>query len=573
MQRRPRSAQLTSICWLLTLLLPMAAMSKVLDAVRDEPVERQTHHAVRLRGERGDFESMQVRSVLNAPLDEVVDIRATDGTLAGDHAEREWLIHLKGPIHRDLRVQLATALGVDQDALSYVPSNSFLVASTHARVQAAKASVQDVLWAGHVLPHHKVSPELYPVILDEFPDARPPRTSARRRTLASEEDAVELAVSLAPHSHHRAAVTGAKWAERLGCEIPPDGARNGHRDQQWLRVVSPKKVVLRLHRRAVTEALQFISQQHETSWVERRERFRLRNKWAQGIIQSGHAFHTPIFQRGLRGENQIIGIADTGIDMDLCFFKDNNVPLTRILNKVDRNHRKVISYRYMGSYGSSRDEEGHGSHTTGSLVGKALSGADQEYNGMAPEAKLIFDDIYANGELSPPDDLETELFPVPYQQGARVRSESWGGDSMFYTTSAKETDAFSRAKRDFLVVWAAGNDGDLGMFTIGSPATAKNILCIGAQQSSRQSMMQQTQGTIFLTLKAAMPAIEDMTALAKWANFGVKTEVEGSVVLGDPIDACSDASASIVQGKVALVQVRESEGTRCLICFAHPCCY
>lgn len=51
-----------------------------------------------------------------------------------------------------------------------------------------------------------------------------------------------------------------------------------------------------------------------------------------------------------------------------------------------------------------------------------------QFNGMAPEAKLVFDDIYANGDLTPPDDLEHALFPEPYRLGARVRSESWGGD-------------------------------------------------------------------------------------------------------------------------------------------------
>jgi hypothetical protein len=467
---------------LLGLFLPTGVSAKTWAAHTDEPIERQTHSAVRLRGERRDFVSMRVRDHLNEPVDDWED---EDGVPAGDDVvEREWLIHLKGPIHRDLRIKLAGSLGVAEDALTYVPSNTFMVSSTHVRVQAAKAAVPDVLWVGHVLPHHKVSPELHTVVLNDFPSSHPPQTSSRRHILTSEEDAVELAVVLAPHAHQRAASTAEKWADRLGCEFAPEGAREGRRNQQWVRVASPKKFILRLHRRAAREALRYMSQQHETSWIEPRERFRLRNKWSQGIIQSGKAFNTPIFDRGISGQNQIIGIADTGIDMNLCFFSDSEH--SKPFNTVNRQHRKVISYRHDGSWGNTIDEEGHGSHTTGSLVGNAGQGSDAQFNGMAPEAKLIFDDIYANGDLSPPDDLEHDLFPEPYRLGARVRSESWGGDSIFYTTSAKEADSFSRFRREFLVVWAAGNDGDLGMFTIGSPATAKNILCVGAQQSTRE---------------------------------------------------------------------------------------
>jgi hypothetical protein len=51
------------------------------------------------------------------------------------------------------------------------------------------------------------------------------------------------------------------------------------------------------------------------------------------------------------------------------------------------------------------DEEGHGSHTTGSICGSTTIAGPEEFNGMAPDAKLIFDDIYVNEELSPPDDL------------------------------------------------------------------------------------------------------------------------------------------------------------------------
>lgn len=543
------------------LVLPAAVLTAVIGAsalaaqsqsraLTDVHGVRETHGAVRLRGEKTDFRSLRVRQRLAEPLDAAWPADDEAERESSD-IEREWLIHLKGPIHRVMRVELARALGVTEDDLQYIPLHTFLVSCTQGRVQAAKAAVPNVLWAGHLLPHHKVSPDLHDIILDDFP--RPPQTSARRRVLASDRDALELAVMLAPHSRHRANATVLGWADRMGLEIAAERGRPGEVEQQWVRIASPKKIIIRLHREAAPEALHFLSQQHETSWIEPRERFRLRNKWSKGIIQSGQAFHTPLFDKGLTGAGQVIGIADTGIDMNLCFFKDSSRPIP--VNKVDHSHRKVISYRHRGSWGNTIDEEGHGSHTTGSLVAKSLTGADAQYNGMAPDAKLIFDDIYAHGDLTPPDDLEHDLFPVPYQQGARVRSESWGGDSIFYTSSARETDAFSRQHRGFLVVWAAGNDGDLGMFTIGSPATAKNILCIGAQQSTRESMMLQEMGSTFVGFSSTASGVEPMQAHARWASFGAKRDFSGTLVVGSPLDACHAISGNSVRGKIALVQV------------------
>jgi hypothetical protein len=79
--------------------------------------------------------------------------------------------------------------------------------------------------------------------------------------------------------------------------------------------------------------------------------------------------------------------------MNLCFFKDplHATPFQKVGSEqpVNLEHRKVIAYRYRTSSGNTIDEEGHGSHTSGSIVANALSGADQQFNGMAPDAKLV----------------------------------------------------------------------------------------------------------------------------------------------------------------------------------------
>ena len=164
------------MCYALLLLaavLPPVALGRT---TGDKAVmAMQTHGALRLRG----GQSLRVRQSLNVPPPHA---RLPAATVTAD-VEREWLIHLKGPVHRDLRAQLAQALGVGVDALTYIPRDSFVVSSDRARVQAAKAAFPEMLWAGPVLAHHKVSPELHHhVILEDLPR---PRQRARTRASGS----------------------------------------------------------------------------------------------------------------------------------------------------------------------------------------------------------------------------------------------------------------------------------------------------------------------------------------------------------------------------------------------------
>jgi len=51
---------------------------------------------------------------------------------------------------------------------------------------------------------------------------------------------------------------------------------------------------------------------------------RLRNKWARGVIQSGQALRTPLWDKGLTGAGQIVGMADTGNPVCWCWLTKLN---------------------------------------------------------------------------------------------------------------------------------------------------------------------------------------------------------------------------------------------------------
>lgn len=190
---------------------------------------------------------------------------------------------------------------------------------------------------------------------------------------------------------------------------------------------------------------------------------RLLNNNVRGLVESGFPNVEPLSSVGLTGQDIIIGIADTGIDENSCFFRDDNlgmIPRSLPSNPlVDFRYRKIIQYvNYSESNGDY--SQGHGSHVSGTAAGQCIdpSSTMSVYNGVASASKIAFFDIGAKaGYLVVPSNLEL-LYQVSYDTGARIQSHSWGG-SFLYDTYCLETDKFLYNNDDFVVIYAAGNVG------------------------------------------------------------------------------------------------------------------
>lgn len=227
-------------------------------------------------------------------------------------------------------------------------------------------------------------------------------------------------------------------------------------------------------------------------WVEEDTAAVLHNDAAVPVMNADYAFSQPV---PLTGTGQVAAICDTGLDtgdtatIHLDFRGNTSDGFPKI--------KQAFAYARPNDWS---DTYGHGTHTAGSLAG---FGAQSNQlvpglllRGTAFDARLVFQSIGLNatGSISLPN-LNNTVFPDAYSAGARVHSNSWGysGTAGSYTYSAVLADTYTWNHKDFTVLFSAGNDGadaspvdgiiDYG--SVGSPATAKNVIAVGASENNR----------------------------------------------------------------------------------------
>mmetsp|Transcript_38662 Transcript_38662/g.42786 ORF Transcript_38662/g.42786 Transcript_38662/m.42786 type:complete len:1176 (-) Transcript_38662:157-3684(-) len=231
------------------------------------------------------------------------------------------------------------------------------------------------------------------------------------------------------------------------------------------------------------------------------------NAQAQWITQSNERDSRPFFDVGLNGEGQVVQVSDTGIDLDNCYFNDASNGNIAKDGRIDLSKRKVVQYV---PFGDSRESNiGHGTHVSGSVAGKR-EGANGIVDGIAPAAKLAFFDIEVSGRpsLSVPSNPSTVL-NAGRDASAKIHSASWGTPLNRYGFSERNYDSYMAFYDDFLVIIAAGNDGDSGQGSVGSPATCKNGLSVGATQNSSPHISASMRGKDYLASFSARGPTRD----------------------------------------------------------------
>ena len=226
-----------------------------------------------------------------------------------------------------------------------------------------------------------------------------------------------------------------EWASRRAC-ASDDTARplvsaEGERTLVVSRVAHADAL-------AVSGAL---SELGESYWIEPKPMYLAMNADAAMLTQSGSTpvagpggtpvGTTPMWQMGLHGEGQIVGVGDSGLDVGHCFFENQpgQTAADYTPGTPTPQGRKVVNYRPYAD-GTATGTRDHGTHVVGSILGKsstpAAAGSDQ--GGVAYEARVSFTDIGPADSpgLAVPNDLVTNFFNIDYDNGARIHSNSWG---------------------------------------------------------------------------------------------------------------------------------------------------
>lgn len=161
--------------------------------------------------------------------------------------------------------------------------------------------------------------------------------------------------------------------------------------------------------------------------------------------------------------------------------------------------RVVAAYDYTGT--GVADTDGHGTAVAGLAAGRnSGTGPNVEdsagYNygiGIDPEARLVVSKNMTAASGSFAIDYLTRGPQAAYRAGARISNNSWGtsGDVISsYTIYSALYDSYTRdvlpdpGEQQMAFVFAAGNEGP-SPSTVGSPANAKNVIAVGANENNR----------------------------------------------------------------------------------------
>lgn len=261
----------------------------------------------------------------------------------------------------------------------------------------------------------------------------------------------------------------------------------------------------------------------------------------------------PFWAAGLSGDGQVIGIGDTGLDVNSCFFHDPDYPAP------GPHHRKIIQYR---SYADFSDGNGHGTHICGLLAGHSLHKDMQQYDGIAPLARISFTDLaLGSKDVFPPPEGLYKFFEADYVLGSRIHSDSWGADTPDYTVFSVATDRFTWTHSDFVPVMAVGNTGEdvRSHSTMSSPASSKNSLTVGATLVGQGKHPVQAGDVIVMEVEAMKEAFGRSQFKVLQAAHGPPFQSlighPWQLIAAFPSNACApNQGLEAVRGRVLLVE-------------------
>ena len=173
------------------------------------------------------------------------------------------------------------------------------------------------------------------------------------------------------------------------------------------------------------------------------------------------------------GTDVVVGSIDTGVDFTHSEFKN-----------ADGTSRLIAGKDWYSNDNDPTDEDGHGTHTTGTMVGNTVGIAG--VSGAAPHVKVYVQRVC--GKRGCPTTAIVSAIRAAADYGVVAMNLSLGGTS----ESQAEADAIAYAtSKNAIVIASAGNDGTT---TVSCPACDVNAVSVAATTWADQLAPYSNQG-------------------------------------------------------------------------------
>jgi outer membrane protein assembly factor BamB len=253
----------------------------------------------------------------------------------------------------------------------------------------------------------------------------------------------------------------------------------------WLRADMPR------------DSLEALARVPGVAWIDRDTPTYAFNDIARWTIQSydSDGFATPVHDHGVTGTGQTVTIGDSGLDYRHNAFEEDDPGTPEIDTRAPGpQHRKVTAYYTpAGATGDTHDNGPtcHGTHVSGTVAGDdaALGEYDGDptgsggtvgaHDGQAYGAKIQMQDISTQDPAVFPGPDMHPLYQEARDHDSWIHTNSWGSCCGGYGARSQQTDDFVFNNPNFVVLFAAGNDGP-ALGTVNPNATGKNMITVGA---------------------------------------------------------------------------------------------
>lgn len=376
------------------------------------------------------------------------------------------LVQFRGPI-KEAWIESLRSQGMDP--ISYVPDFAYLVAIPEGSSPDMN-QIEGVKWIGDYLPEYRIQPAVH----------------ARLATDAVSP--VKLTVQVARVTSD-SGITAQGLLLAQGAKILSHSA---HDSFENFRVeVSATSV----------SSLALLP---DVIWIEITPEYELHGERGAQIAAGAFApapplpdctspgYATFLSDYGLGGSGRIMQVMDSGLDRGIA----TNLPGTAHADFLGR----ITGIFNATSDANGSDLDGHGTINAGIVMGNATLGTlDPDGfklgQGVAPLASVYATKIFrSSGPFDLGSNTLSSLITNAMQAGATFSTNSWGANvAGDYTADSQEFDlrvrdgntavAGNQAMTIFVSTGNAGDDTVSGVQTLGAPATAKNVIAVGASEN------------------------------------------------------------------------------------------